>query len=428
MTTDLLPLSPDQGRAVAPVETIIAATRRQLAEARSLVELEAVSRQAAAISDLAQRARAADATRFEAALLVLDCERRLGRAIVEAPKARGTRGVLQAGMRGVDTGGSRVDPPAAAPTLAEAGIGKSRAARARHLYHMGGIYTDVVARAAGLMATGQASRAHTLVTVRGMLRAWRDEVRVRDGAGPRFDDIIKSTDNWTVGADHRYPRLEAGTEADEWGYIPGDVLCNVLWYFSRPGDVVVDPMAGSGMTRHVYDDRHNWMWPEPWDLDIRLFDLSPRGLYADQTGRLDLMTEPLPVERADLIILDPPYYGIARGCYGDDPANLANLDWPAYRGTMARIAARCAAVQAPGGRLVLMTSDFSDVLTGEEIAVARLLDRTFQDAGYVPGRLCPWSRRIEQNQSPLMGRKKNWARERRIMMTDEVFVLSFRRV
>src|SRR5690606_13029439 len=32
------------------------------------------------------------------------------------------------------------------------------------------------------------------------------------------------------------------------GRIPGELVCHVLYFFTKPGDLVVDPMAGSGTT------------------------------------------------------------------------------------------------------------------------------------------------------------------------------------
>jgi hypothetical protein len=67
-------------------------------------------------------------------------------------------------------------------------------------------------------------------------------------------------------------------------------------------------MAGSGQIRRVYaseteadiwpQGREVWMKPQPWDIDLRMFDLIPRGPYAALIGQHDLLTGFPPVERA----------------------------------------------------------------------------------------------------------------------------------
>ena len=84
--------------------------------------------------------------------------------------------------------------------------------------------------------------------------------------------IIQPSDSWNFSRIH-YGALDYD---DTHGYLPGEILANCLWYYAEPDALVVDPMAGSGMLWHVYQDRALWM-PEPKDLDIRMFDLEPRG-------------------------------------------------------------------------------------------------------------------------------------------------------
>jgi hypothetical protein len=418
MTTDLLPLSPDQGRVVAPVEAIIAATRHQLAEARSLVELETVARKAAAVADLTRRARAADQVRIEAAELALDCDHAVSVALRRAPKSAGGR---------PSKTGSAANPVSAPTTLAELGISKARAAVYRDIGRLSDAgYRDLKTRQLAKVAAAGVAALHEL-SPRRFARLARDEARRRAGHAPEFSPIIKPSDSWNFSQPLAYPKLEDGTGDDPHGYIPGDLIANALFYFTRPDDVAVDPMAGSGMTRHVYQDRARWMGRAPWDLDVRLFDLSPRGPYRSLIERLDLTSDPLPVERADYILIDPPYYGISRGCYGDDPANLAELEWPAYRAAMAHVAAHCAAVQPKGGRLTLITPDYTDVKTGEMIAASYLLTRTFDDAGYEVMKSAWSTRRIQQKQGHDMAVKNNLARRTRIILTDISTVVTLRR-
>src|SRR3954469_3539169 len=122
-------------------------------------------------------------------------------------------------------------------------------------------------------------------------------MRERLAASPtQFNPLIKPTDSWNF---HEvvYPRID--DQPDTYGYIPGDLYANVLFYFARPGDLVVAPMAGSGQIQRVYEDRTRWTkgLDQPLDLDLRLFDLTPRGRYKRLIGSWDLLNGFPPVER-----------------------------------------------------------------------------------------------------------------------------------
>src|SRR5262249_58198123 len=121
----------------------------------------------------------------------------------------------------------------------------------------------------------------------------------------RYSELIKPTDQWCWPV-LTYPRLIG--EPGHWGYVPGEVYANVLWYWARPGGVVVDPMAGSGMLWLVYEDRARWgIGRDDLEFSIGLFDLHPRGPYADRICQHDLLTGFPAGVRADTVILDPPY-------------------------------------------------------------------------------------------------------------------------
>ncbi len=94
------------------------------------------------------------------------------------------------------------------------------------------------------------------------------------------------------------------------GRIPGELVCHVLYFFTKPGDLVVDPMAGSGTTLDAcllmgrkcrgydIDHRHN-------RIDIEHHDLSQGW--------------PETVKKASLIFWDPPYFDkMDRSTIGED--------------------------------------------------------------------------------------------------------------
>ncbi|MBD3405683.1 MAG: hypothetical protein GF411_06075 [Candidatus Lokiarchaeota archaeon] len=78
-----------------------------------------------------------------------------------------------------------------------------------------------------------------------------------------------------------------------------EVLEHILYYFTEPGDCIVDPMAGMGFSKGICNQYHR---------NCLMYDIEPRSediTYND-------MTEGLPEEAkgCDLIYLDPPYFNI----------------------------------------------------------------------------------------------------------------------
>ena len=120
-------------------------------------------------------------------------------------------------------------------------------------------------------------------------------------------DIIKPSDWWAFGQ----PKWRK--EEDFPGSIPGEIYANALYYFAPQVGVVVDPMAGSGMLKRVYDDRELWQKDLDFNLEIYLYDLHP---CRDSIVKHDAK-KPLPV-KADWIFLDPPYFGQSSHLFKDE--------------------------------------------------------------------------------------------------------------
>lgn len=102
-------------------------------------------------------------------------------------------------------------------------------------------------------------------------------------------------------------------------------LDNLLYMYTKPFDIVIDPFAGGGSTidlckrrsrRYYVSDRKPIVERE---ADIRQHDL----IAPDGTIQLP------PVPRwmdVGLVYLDPPYWRQAQNQYSDDPTDLANVD------------------------------------------------------------------------------------------------------
>ncbi len=97
------------------------------------------------------------------------------------------------------------------------------------------------------------------------------------------------------------------------GATPSYIIWNLLQRYTKPGDLVVDPMCGSGTTIDVCKD-----------LERRFlgYDINPSR---KDIFRADARKLPLENEKADFVFVDPPYgdnidYSNEKKCIGKLPA------------------------------------------------------------------------------------------------------------
>lgn len=99
------------------------------------------------------------------------------------------------------------------------------------------------------------------------------------------------------------------------GRVPGQIAGNLIYYYTQPGDLVVDPMAGGGSTLDVA----KFMGREalgydivPKRPDIEQHDIS-KGF-------------PEECEGAQLIFMDPPYWNVLEEKYSDESSSKMSLN------------------------------------------------------------------------------------------------------
>ncbi|MBI4548738.1 MAG: hypothetical protein HY707_12200 [Ignavibacteriae bacterium] len=84
------------------------------------------------------------------------------------------------------------------------------------------------------------------------------------------------------------------------GRIPGQIVANVLYYYTKPGDYVVDPFAGSGTLGDIIDTL-----PYFQDRKYSMYDANP---IDERITRNNVLLTGLPEQTGsvDYIFLDPP--------------------------------------------------------------------------------------------------------------------------
>ena len=238
---------------------------------------------------------------------------------------------------------------------------------------------------------------------------------------PKFDSLIKPSDNWNFSS-VRYPRINSNSSGH--GYIPGDIYANCFWYYVKPETLVVDPMACTGMAKVVYDDRSTWMGEHSFDFELRLFDLSPQSSCVIQHNLLD----GFPVDNPDYIVMDVPYYGMAKDQYSEHPDDLANMNLENWLKAMDKIAIHCAAVQKPGTLCTIISPNYRDIVTRQIILITDRIRQMWESCGYVLYDKAYSSRRIQRSQTPRMAMLNNTAKTNQVLLTDMTEVLTFKRL
>lgn len=140
----------------------------------------------------------------------------------------------------------------------------------------------------------------------------------------------------------------ADGDSSYFGRMPPQVVENLLWLYTEPGQIVVDPFAGGGTTIDVAKAMGRRVWasdlhPATPNLPIHEHDITAG--WPDAAPR-----------RADLILLDPPYWQQAKGRYSDDPLDLGNQTLDEFMTSWARVAACCADHLTATGRLAFIVS------------------------------------------------------------------------
>lgn len=140
------------------------------------------------------------------------------------------------------------------------------------------------------------------------------------------------------------------------GRIPGELVAHVLYFFSQPGDVVIDPMAGSGTTPDVCLAMGRKCYA--YDID-------------DRHGRNDIITHNIAlngwherIKKADLIFWDPPYFekmdSLNIGEDGYIDGSISKLSRDEYLSFFEARLTEAKAQVKKGARLAFLMSDWDD--------------------------------------------------------------------
>ncbi|HLX13366.1 MAG TPA: hypothetical protein VKS81_11190 [Bacteroidota bacterium] len=157
------------------------------------------------------------------------------------------------------------------------------------------------------------------------------------------------------------------------GRLPGQIVANALYYFTKPGDRVIDPFAGSGTLGDIIDSL-----PYFSDRTYKMYDMNP---IDERIVRNNVVLTGIPEESgsADYVFVDPPEEFTQKDTTTDfeTTSGAAKADFVLkFRG----VVRECARLLKSGGRASIIIesanvgSDFID-FPGE-------VGQMFRDAGF----------------------------------------------
>lgn len=127
------------------------------------------------------------------------------------------------------------------------------------------------------------------------------------------------------------------------GSIPPAIVAHALHYYTIPGALVVDPMAGGGTTLDVC---------ESMGRRCLAYDIHP---VRPDIAKWDVKNGfPLESHGCDLVFCDPPYHTMLARRYADGVATAPLTDWIAFLNILAQ---HSLAALNPGGHIALLLAN-----------------------------------------------------------------------
>ena len=166
------------------------------------------------------------------------------------------------------------------------------------------------------------------------------------------------------------------------------IVENLLYLYTSPFDIVLDPFAGGGSTIDICKKRFRRYW---------VSDRKPIVERENEIRKLDIVTE-LPDfnnrwKDVRLVYLDPPYWKQVQNQYSNDPEDLANMTLDDFNKSLSLVVNRIADKLSSGSHIALLIqptqwkSDNKE-FTDHVFDMVKLADKRLQIVNRIS---CPYS-------------------------------------
>ena len=200
-----------------------------------------------------------------------------------------------------------------------------------------------------LSRTVKEQRDRTNATIMRMWLAYYTNQEIADACGltegairQRSEEIVEKyrqyhstklafADDFDQPLYNVWKQQEKSSDIKHFGNSEARWVENLLYLYTEPFDVVVDPFAGGGSTIDVCKRRGRRYF---------VSDRKPIVARADEIRKHDLTNGLPPLHRwsdVRLVYLDPPYWLQAAGEYSNDPTDLANMSLDQFHDMLAKI-------------------------------------------------------------------------------------------
>lgn len=186
-----------------------------------------------------------------------------------------------------------------------------------------------------------------------------------------------------------------------------EIVDRLLYMFTKPFEIVVDPFGGGGSTIDICKERLRRYWvsdrlPIPERKDIRQYDIAEGA--PPLNGRW---------KDVSLVYLDPPYWRQAENQYSSDSEDLGNMQLDEFYNVLVRFMQDCAKRMRQGSHIALIIQPTQWKADNKEYIdhVFDLVARTPKQMKYKQRIICPYS--TEQYNA----QQVNWAKENKQVLT-----------
>jgi len=210
-------------------------------------------------------------------------------------------------------------------------------------------------------------------------------------------DSQQHFDVWNFG-----PSSGDAGDTDYFGHMPPQVVENLLWLFTEPGQIIFDPFAGGGTTYDVAKRMGRRVWTS---------DLAPTATFIHEHDILSGWPAAAPPE-ANLILLDPPYFIQARGRYCKHKSQMGDMaELSAFMEAWGRVVQVCREHLSTQGHLAF-------IISPTQMKDGTVIDHAFQMAqDCVKAKLVEVRRVIvTYNTQQATGQQVEWARAHRKLL------------